>query len=106
MGGLFWVYFLGLFLEPAFASNLGPNGEGGLSLRLPFLPPLTLSPLVLPLKGTPLQPPSAKALSGTLPPCTLPERNPVRGTGRAKTLSGTLPPSTPPEGDPLTASQC
>ena len=43
MGGLFWGLFLGIFFGPTFASNLGPNGEGRYSLRLPFLPPLTCS---------------------------------------------------------------
>ena len=61
-GGL----FLALFFEPTFESNLGPNGEGALPGIFTLLPPLTLSPLVLPLKGTPShEPSSAQALSGT-----------------------------------------
>ena len=38
--------FLGLFFGPTFESNLGPKGKGASCERLPFLPPLTLSPLV------------------------------------------------------------
>ena len=61
-GGL----FLELFFEPTFESNLGPKGEGAYPISLPFLPPLTLSPLVLSLKGTLLHNLSMlKALSGT-----------------------------------------
>jgi len=61
-GGL----FLELFFKPPFESNLGPKGEGAYPYIFTLLPPLTLSTLVLPLKGTPSSEPlSAKALSGT-----------------------------------------
>ena len=47
-GGL----FLGLFFGPTFESNLAPKGEGANPYKFTLLPPLTLSPLVLSLKGT------------------------------------------------------
>ena len=57
---------MGLFFGPTFESNLAPKGEGAYPDRLHLLPPLTLSPLVLSLKGTLYgEPLSAKALSGT-----------------------------------------